>query len=183
MEQVIEHIVIEKLNRYNLVELNKLSDKNKERLFRIEKYIQDNNNRIKQLIIELKELELSRVSISNCEDIGISRRTIYNDDILNEYISYSIEEKEDYLNEKKIQALKQQLKEMGGCYNRILDNIIDINILKSNITEYKNQLTVLLDRNNNLKTLIYEKENIIKDLKKKLMSNNLIALKNEDKLE
>lgn len=128
-KRFVEESIIEKLNKYLKMNYEELSDKEKERLYKIELFIQDNNKRCNELISELKQLKLTKVSISNTKEIGLSRKTLYNDKVIQKYIEKSIIEQKDYINNDKLSDLQNKYDELKEQYKKIINNIIEVNVL------------------------------------------------------
>jgi hypothetical protein len=178
MGEQIKADVSENLNKYNLIPFEQLSDKSKERLINVEKFIQYNKIKSKQLLNSIRNFAISKAAISNHADVGISRKTIYNDNILNEYIDKAIDSEEDYLNIKRVKKLEEQVKGFRDQYNKLLENIIDNNILKVTLNDINNQMKLLSETNYTLLVIIDEKDELINGLRSKIKSgNNVIVLK------
>lgn len=180
MDIKLADIVIEKLEKYQLTSLGTITEKNMSRLIVIEEYIQKNANKTKILLKEIKHLELTKVGVASCDEIKISRKTIYNEknNILRHYIENSILEKEDYFNEKKMIDLKNQLNEFKIIYEKILDKVIEVNTLKLTMKHYETQAERLMIENENLYIISAEKDKVIKKLQaENVKHNNILELK------
>jgi hypothetical protein len=165
MDKLIDRIN-EKLCVYKLASFSDIDDKTKQRLMQIETYVIRSKESIYKLLLEIRKLRLNKSTIANASEVEFSRKTIYNVLLLNEYIEKSIEEEEDYLNEKAVNLLKDQLAIMTAQYNKVIENIIDTNILKHELEVGKKEIQNLLDRNEQLYKIIEEKNNTIQNLKK-----------------
>lgn len=163
----MEHEVKEKLVSYDLPYWEDLDMKTQCRLLEVEDFIKKNQERATLLKEELKGLKISKVAISNSENVSFTRKTIYNDPILNKYIEQEIEGCEDYFNERKIDQLNNYIKEFKQQYEIVIKNIIDTNLMEMKIAEYKKELQYQVERNKQLQILIAEKEKNIKSLERK----------------
>ncbi|WP_455795499.1 hypothetical protein [Clostridium butyricum] len=155
-KRFVEESIIEKLNKYLKMNYEELSDKEKERLYKIELFIQDNNKRCNELISELKQLKLTKVSISNTKEIGLSRKTLYNDKVIQKYIEKSIIEQKDYINNDKLSDLQNKYDELKEQYKKIINNIIEVNVLNEKIEEYEERISSLTEQNEVLRKIALE---------------------------
>ncbi|NFQ58451.1 hypothetical protein FDF91_17110, partial [Clostridium botulinum] len=127
MEERILEIIEKKLKKYFNKSYKELDEKEKERIYKIEFFIQDNNKKCSELLEKIKELKLTKVSIANSEEIGISRKTLYNDKVIQKYIEESIKEQDDYINNNKLNDLQAKYNELKEQYTKIINNIIEVN--------------------------------------------------------
>lgn len=157
MEQIMENIIKEKLEKYSIADFEKLNDKEKERLYKIESFIQTNNKEYDELIERIKHLKLTKVSISNSKEIGLSRKTLYNDKVIQKYIEESINEQNIYMNNNyKNNDLQNKYNELKEQYIKVIKNIIEINVLNERISEYEEMISSLSKQNEELRKIIFE---------------------------
>jgi hypothetical protein len=180
MDSDIGERVKQKLIMYKLDDYDLLDERNKERLIRIEKYISSNIDKIDSLIKEIKELRLNKVNIANKNEIGISRKTIYNNDVINKYIDFELLYQPDVFNEIKIQNLKHQYDLINEEYNKLLINIIETKLLEYQLEQYKKEIKALVKSNETKSIIIKEKDQKIAELKNRLsIYNNISSINNK----
>lgn len=159
MEERILEIIEKKLNKYFNKSYEELEEKQKDRIYNIEFFIQENNKKCCELLEKIKELKLTKVSIANSEEIGISRKTLYNDKVIQKYIEESIKEQNDYINNNKLNDLQNKYNELKEQYNKIINNIIEVNVLKIKIEECEQKISSLTQNNEELRKIIFEEKN------------------------
>lgn len=172
----MENRINERLERCNLPSVLELPEKTVLRVNKIETYVLKQEEEINALINKAKKNEVTRVSIA--QNVGISRKTLYNDEILKAYCEDIIKSINDNFNEEKVKKLESQVNEINNRYQKLLNNIIDVNDLKIKIKEYEKEISRLINRNDELERMIYEKNEIIDKLNNKPnKSENLITFK------
>lgn len=132
-------------------------------LIKIETEVSKRISMQKDYLNNLKDIKINISSISNT--VGIARKTIYNNDILKEYIEYSSELYENNFPNSDTSTLKEKLSE----YKNIIDEMVkrdilledlknEIDILQKELLLYKEKNDDLALRNNELygKILSYE---------------------------
>lgn len=172
----LEASIKDKLERYQLTPFEALDKKTQERLLQTEKAIEEIETKSKMLYEQLKKIKLNRLLIVNSEYIGFSRKTSYNDEILNRYIENSINDSEDYFNEMQVNKLSEDLSELKELNDNIISNIINTLILENELNKIKDTVESLKIRNDKLLSIIKEKEGIIRNLQK---GNNVVPFKKE----
>lgn len=178
MDEKLISQINEKLSILHLNPWQILDEKTKERLISIQIFVNLNNNKIMELVNQIKGLQLTKSSIANSKDIPISRKTLYQP-VLNEYIELLMNEQMDVFNKGKLKRLNTQLKDMEEKYNKILIHTIDTYELKKEIRVLNDQINSTLKKNEELHELIFEKNQIISDLKRKLINDNVIKITND----
>jgi hypothetical protein len=176
MDSTLEEIVQNKLEKYNLATFEGLSKKNIDRLINAEKYLQGQKKEQMQLISKIKENKLTKVSIVKAMGGNISRKTVYNNEILKKYMEKSIDDEEDYFNERKLEKLEHDLKDLQEQYDKVIDNIIEINLIKIQNKEYENELVEKFKKIDHLNSIIHENNKTIELLKLQTKNNNIIKL-------
>lgn len=156
MEGEILNIIEGKLESNNLPKFETLSEKQKERINKLELFINENKKKCTSLIGEMKCLRLTKVNIANSNKVGLSRKTLYNDKILLRYIEISISEQDDYFNENKLTKLQKDFNNLKNQYDKLLENIIDNNSVKYKIKKCEEELMQLNIENENLKKINIE---------------------------
>lgn len=164
MEEKIIETIEKKIKKYFNKDFEELEEKQKERIYKIESFIQDNNKKSSELLEKIKGLKLTKVSIANSEEIGISRKTLYNDKVLQKYIEESIKD-QSYYNNNKLNDLQTKYNELKNQYNKIINNVIEVNVLKIKIEEYEQKISLLTQNNEELKKIIFEEKNKISKIR------------------
>lgn len=172
-DKVLKTITDAKLSQFNMDNLDKLKDKTVQRLLEIEFFIQYSNKCIAQNINEIKNNRLSMTNLEKSNIITCTRKTLYNDTIVNKYIKESIKLEEDYFNSKELKKLQADYDNLLNLNDKLLVNIIDIHELKSQIKELNKEILNLHEEKNNLYECLVEKDKEIYELKIKLKSNNI----------
>ncbi|MED3927971.1 hypothetical protein P4594_23275 [Priestia megaterium] len=168
--------VQEKLLQINKISFDDLDLKTKERLMEVERFIQEREKEAEELIRRIQELKITKTSITNSNSTHFTRKTLYNDLILNEYVNYSIEKSEGYFNEGKIKRLQQQINDIKNQYNKVLSHITKSTVLELQVEKLKEELEYMLSKNDKLHELIVEKDVTIRVLKEKTRSDNISRL-------
>lgn len=157
--QIIETIN-ERLKKLNLPELNCLDKKEKERLCEIEEYVSKTKYSRSKLIKELNDLKLTKTKIA--ESVGVARKTIYNNDIINQYIDELIrEERVDY--EFRNEKYKEKYEELKMFYDRIVVNQVENNLMKIKNEELQKRLNELYQENERIRSMYFEVSNLNKN--------------------
>ena len=156
-DSFIDDKIKEKLVFLN-IEYNSLSERIIKYLRQIEKIITEKSILKESAMNSLKENQINLTSIS--EVMKISRTTLYNNEILKEYIKYSIDkfnEGDPYYIIEKLRVCKSELE------NQVLDMVdrdIEIELIMQNIISLKNELAKKEKECNKLKErreiLLYE---------------------------
>ena len=165
-DNILKDIVNAKLYSFNMESLDKLENKT-------EFFIQYSNKRISDNIDEIKSNLISITNLAKSDIITCSRKTLYNDKVLNKYIEKSAEIETDYFNSKELKKVQNNYNDLSNLYDKLLVNIIDIYELKSQIKELNKEILNLHEEKNNLYECLVEKDKEIYELKMKLKSNNI----------
>ncbi len=145
----------EKLKKYSIADYDELNDKEKERLYKIQEFIHKNTVRYEQLQDELKNLRLTKVQIANAKEIGLSRKTLYNDKVVQKFIEVSIQGQNYNIKNEKLYDLQNKYNELKEQYTKIISNLIETNLLYEKIDRYEETISALTKQNENLKSIIY----------------------------
>ena len=145
----------EKLKKYSIADYDELNDKEKERLYKIQEFIHKNTVRYEQLQDELKNLRLTKVKIANAKEIGLSRKTLYNDKVVQKFIEVSIQGQNYNIKNEKLYDLQNKYNELKEQYTKIISNLIETNLLYEKIDRYEETISALTKQNENLKSIIY----------------------------
>lgn len=172
-DNILKDIVNAKLYSFNMEDLDKLENKTAKRLLETEFFIQYSNKCIGENIAKIKSNLISITNLANSDIITCSRKTLYNDKVLNEYIKNCAENETDYFNSKELKKVQNNYNDLSNLYNKLLVNIIDIYDLKSQIKELNKEIFNLYEEKNNLYECLIEKDKEIYELKMKLKSNNI----------
>lgn len=156
-DSFIDDKIKEKLVFLN-IEYNSLPERIIKYLRQIEKIITEKSILKESAMNSLKENQINLTSIS--EIMKISRTTLYNNEILKEYIKYSI----DKFNEGDpyyiIEKLKDSKSELENQVLDMVDRDIEIELIMQNIISLKNELAKKEKECNKLKErreiLLYE---------------------------
>lgn len=172
-DNILKDIVNAKLYSFNMESLDKLENKTVKRILETEFFIQYSNKRISDNIDEIKSNLISITNLAKSDIITCSRKTLYNDKVLNKYIEKSAEIETDYFNSKELKKVQNNYNDLSNLYDKLLVNIIDIYELKSQIKELNKEILNLHEEKNNLYECLVEKDKEIYELKMKLKSNNI----------
>lgn len=145
----------EKLKKYSIADYDELNNKEKERLYKIQEFINKNTVRYEQLQDELKNLRLTKVQIANAKEIGLSRKTLYNDKVVQKFIEVSIQGQNYNIKNEKLYDLQNKYNELKEQYTKIISNLIETNLLYEKIDRYEETISALTKQNENLKSIIY----------------------------
>lgn len=145
----------EKLKKYSIADYDELNDKEKERLYKIQEFIHKNTVRYEQLQDELKNLRLTKVQIANAKEIGLLRKTLYNDKVVQKFIEVSIQGQNYNIKNEKLYDLQNKYNELKEQYTKIISNLIETNLLYEKIDRYEETISALTKQNENLKSIIY----------------------------
>ena len=156
MDIDIVYEIKEKLKKYSVADYEKLNDKEKERLYRIQKFIHENNLKYNKLQNEIKQLKLTKVQIANSNEIGLSRKTLYNDKVVQKFIEVSIQAQDYNIKNDKLYDLQNKYNDLKEQYTKIVSNLIETNLLYEKIDKYKEAIGALTKQNENLKSIIYQ---------------------------
>jgi len=143
----------------NLPPASEISKKTLQRLINFEEYADSIEKLNSVSIEEIKKRKMTKVSVSNAPELNISRKTLYNDKILQKYVEARIEKQPDYLNEVKLKKLKDKHDELEAQYDKITDHLLDNSILQAEILELKEKIEELIQDKNRLHMVLqkYEK--------------------------
>lgn len=145
----------EKLKKYSIADYDELNDKEKERLYKIQEFIHKNTVRYEKLQDEVKHLKLTKVQIANAKEIGLSRKTLYNDKVVQKFIEVSIQGQDYNIKNEKLYDLQNKYNELKEQYTKIISNLIETNLLYEKIDRYEETIAALTRQNENLKSIIY----------------------------
>lgn len=159
MDKIVKEIK-NKLDKYELASYDELEIKTQQRLLMIEQAISTLTINLKKSINSAKESMPNITNIIKSDQVNISRKTIYNQQILKKYIELSINDLPDYFNEKKVRSLENRLDELNELYYKVIDNIIDDYNKDNQIEELKKNINMLTEENNRLRQYIYEQQKI-----------------------
>ncbi|QEH70030.1 hypothetical protein [Cellulosilyticum sp. WCF-2] len=165
MDKIIS-LVSEKLKAYNMQALDELDDKTIKRLCSIEEYILDIRSELDMFCNKIKDRRPTISSITNSDKVGITRKTIYNNPILKEYIQASIDALPDYFNEKKYKKLKEDYDELEELKNKVIDSIIDKYNTEEEINEMLDTIKMLKHEIKILNEILQEKNREIEELRR-----------------
>ncbi|HFK1480965.1 TPA: hypothetical protein ACGXK0_006204 [Bacillus cereus] len=172
----INSIVKEKLEEFGLIPYERLDEKARRRLVEVEMFIQTNTNKMLQLKEEMKKLKLNKSFLINSKSISFSRKTLYNDSTINTYVEKSIENENDFFHEKKILKMAKTYQELKEHYDNVISHIIDTQILKLQVEEYKKDIHDLLQEKIKLHDVIADQQKIINNLQMAVKQDNLLYI-------
>lgn len=176
MAMDIESIVKKKVEELGDFKYDKIPIKSLERIFKAEEIIQITEIENLNCIETIKNNKLDISFFSENKKIGVSRRSIYNDEFLLKYINFRIQNEKDYFNENKILELEEKNKLLENRYLKLIDNIIDFENLKIECKNYEKKIMQLLQENQNLKNIILEKNILISNLNSDLKSFKIVKI-------
>lgn len=162
-----------KLKEINQKSFEELDSKTQKRLIETETLIENSATEIEDLINKIRKLKLSKTFVANSDSTNFTRKTIYNDGLLEKYIEKCIQDENDYFNETKLERLYEEINVLKEQYDKILDNIIYTNVLRLEVEKYKKEILRLIEEKEKLKSINNEKEIIIRNLKNIMIANNI----------
>ncbi|MGI1809703.1 hypothetical protein [Priestia sp. TGN 0903] len=165
--------VQEKLLDINQIPFDNLDAKTQERLIEVEKFIQEREKEAQDLVKRIQKLKVTKTSITNSPATNFTRKTLYNDSILKDYVEYSIKHVPDYFNESKITNFRQKINDIQNQYEKILYHITKENVIELQNEKMQEDLQYLLTRNDELHKILIEKEITIKTLQEKHIPKNI----------
>jgi len=175
MDKLINSIE-EKLLSFSMNSFAHYDKKTQERLVEIEQAWNDIHDKNEQLYLQLKGSLLNRSKLLEHESISFSRKTSYNDSIINVYIDNLISLIPDYFNEDNLESLKKQVVDLQMMYNNVLRQNISTILLQQEIEEFKKLVKTKDNRIYALHEIINEKDKIIMN-----MSNqNIVQMKRNE---
>ena len=174
-DSVVKERVLEKLEFFNMPPYNELNKKTQEKLLEVEKFICKSEDIVSQSLNIIKDNSLTKSNIA--KNVSFSRRTLYNDKVLVEYIEKCSKIKSEQSSESELKNLHIKYQNLKNLYDNILESLIDMQDLK--LTNKKlNKENIQLEQNNvELNKLIIEKDKTISQLQNKLIRNNISLLK------
>lgn len=173
----VEQKVREKLSNINALLYEDLDIKTQVRLKEVEMEISERELESQKVVRKINDLKITKSAIANSRHTSFTRKTLYNDQILNQYVDYSISQVNDYLNEGKMAYLKKQNSELKNQYQKVLLHITERNVLELEIKKLREEIDYLLSRNSTLQEKLIEKERKIGILQKNINLNNLTTIK------
>lgn len=134
--------------------LSELSPKTLDRLIKLESYIEEVEQINKKQVADIKGRKLTKSFIANTSELGISRKTLYNDKVLLKYVDLKILEQKKYFNEKSYIKLKEAYEDLEKQYEKVTDHLLENSILKAEIFQCKRQIDDLIIDKNRLHSLL-----------------------------
>ncbi|MGL5822398.1 MAG: hypothetical protein ACRCYE_12405 [Sarcina sp.] len=157
--------------------IQEIPEKSLKRIILVEKIINEVEVENNTLLNKIKGNELTISFFARDKKLGITRKSIYSDKYLLEYLNFKISEKQDYMNLKKIDYLNEKYAMLEEDYNKILDNMINRFDIKMQVETYKDTIEALVEENKQLDELVKEKQETINNLNNDLKSYKIIELK------
>lgn len=154
-----------------------IPQKSLNRILKAEEIISDTEMENKELVQSIKKNELNISFFANNKKLGITRKSIYLDRYLLEFLNHRIKSKKDYLNIKRVEELEKKIEDLNEEYYKVIDNIIDIFDLKIQSESYQKTIEELLEENKKLRNVIKEKQVTINNLNNELKSYKIIKLR------
>lgn len=171
----INEKIKEKLTQFGMASFDELDEKTLKRLYEIESCISDMEVTSRELEKKLKTVQPNITRIISSDKVSITKKTAYNNPIIIQYMTMSIEKFPDLFNENKIKKLEENYINLNDMYNKVIDNIIDdYNKEHENIL-LLDEINVLNRQIGYLKEIINEKNQEILKAKR---NNKVINFKN-----
>lgn len=167
--------ISEKLKSFYMPDYDTLEKKTQERLLQVERFISKSEYVISKSLETIKQFSLTKSNIA--ENSTFSRRTLYNDKVLVEYIEKCSKMEFDYSNGNELKNLKIKYQELYELYNNVLYSLIDIQDLKLSNKKLNEELLNTEKKIIDLQKLIMEKDKTISELQNNLRRNNISLLK------
>jgi hypothetical protein len=158
------NITLEKMNVSNEL----IEPKVKEHLYKIETTISEKLSMQEDVINQLKK---SRPSINNiATESKIARQTIYNNELLKDYIEIRIEKYNQNDPIKRNEKLSERISELETTIKKMMERDVNIELMRRKVSLVENELKLLKRENREL----HEKYNNLKhgkSLKEENQSN------------
>jgi hypothetical protein len=175
MDKLNENIslTLEKIN----VSIELIEPKVREHLYKIETTISEKFTMQEDIINQLKK---SRPSINNiATESKIARQTIYNNELLKDYIEIRIETYNSIDPLKKNEKLLQRISELDSKIKKMMERDVQIEIMRRKVSLIENELKLLKkekvelqERYNNLKQSTVSKNKNPSNVVELLNKNN-----------
>jgi hypothetical protein len=172
----IEQRIKEKLFEIKGPLFEELDCKAQGRLKEVEMEINRREQECEQIIKTISNLKITKSAIANSNQTSFTRKTLYNDSILNQYVDYSINQENDYFNDRKLTYLKKQHTDLKSQYEKVLFHLTENNVLELEIKKLKEEIGYLSDRSKVLEEKLIEKDIKIRNLQKNIEHNNLMLI-------
>jgi|GEM_PF-2341958 hypothetical protein len=173
-QKVLDNIEL-RLKNMNTKDFNKFTTSQKEYLIEIENEISKRLNMQKNNYQQIKNNKISVSSIA--KSVNISRKTIYNNQILKNYINYAEDIYNNNYAENKISQLEDKLTEQRIIIEKMVERDITIENLNIKVDQMKNEIKTYKKENEILqseKNGLIAKINNLKKRKKRKNSLNII---------
>ncbi|WP_195251639.1 hypothetical protein [Romboutsia sp. 1001713B170207_170306_H8] len=167
--------ISEKLKAFDMPHYDTLSKKTQEKLLEVEGFINKSEYVISNSLDTIKQFSLTKSNIA--ENTSFSRRTLYNDKVLVEYIEKCSKMEFDYSNGSELKNFKIKYNELKELYDNILYSVIDIQDLKLSNKKLNEELFNMEKQIEDLQKLIIEKDRTISELQNNLRRNNISLIK------
>ena len=167
--------ISEKLKTFDMPHYDTLTKKTQEKLLEVESFINKSEYIISNSLDTIKQFSLNKSNIA--KNTSFSRRTLYNDKVLVEYIEKCSKMESDYSNTSELKNLKIKYNELKELYDNILYSIIDIQDLKLSSKKLNEELFDMEHQVISLQKLIIEKDKTISELQNNLRRNNISLFK------
>ncbi len=129
------------LRRIGEVCIDELPQKTATRIIAVEKALDKNMAECLRYIDEIKKRRPNIKWISESTEVDISRKTIYNDNVLKLYLDERLSLDDfDFFNEKKVEVLKGKLDDLSYRYEKQLAIHVESEMLKYRIEELEKTL-------------------------------------------
>lgn len=175
----LEKNIRKKLKEFGLQSFDELNAKTQQRIIEIEKAMERYNNIRTKCVKRYNDYQITIKSISNSEEVSISRQTIYNHNILKTYIEESKEKynEGDKFAKNNVQRIKEQRDEIQMQFDKMIGELIKMQNLKLDAKRHMKEINKLVKEKKDLMRIIKAKDEEIDRLKqiiKKEGKNNLI---------
>lgn len=175
----------EHLKQFGLGELNYYKQNTQEQFITIEQYFLEKEERLKEILEEIKSINFNIRGI--CEEINISKSTVYNNrNTLLLYIEKRIEdiEKQDLLFKNKQEKSQERITEIEDFLDKAIIDQIEYNNLKVYNEHLQDELNRVIEKN---ETLGAERLELVKRLNEaeielrqlRNKKGNIVSLKQE----
>lgn len=149
--------ITKKLEKNFFINFEDLTEREKKRLITLEENLSKYEERQVQALKNIDNLKLNKVKIS--EILQISRKTLYNDTILNKYVDLYLEEEKKRIDSYEVEykKIREEYKELENRYDKLLCNIIELSLIK----EENRYLKKFLSRQNYESGVSLNKDKVI----------------------
>lgn len=171
----IEKIVRDKLERFGLGALEAVESRQLRQLLDIEAFIKHRIEIRDQSIRTYKENQITKKAIADSPDVKLTRKTIYNSELLNKYVEKSIEECDnmELIDSNRIKEIVSQNERIKEQYDKMVGDLIYKTNLENTVEVYHDEINSLKKKIDILNAEVQAKNKEIRRLQQLLYENGV----------